>query len=94
MLKLAAGTHGWRKMPDLTSLKDPAATNTTRGWCRLMGLTAITLFLTCATVARNERIIEAFEARQADGTRRAARGQPPRTWQRHRRTIADLADTA
>ena len=59
-----------------------------------MGLTAITLFLTCTMVVPNERILDAFETRQADNTRRIARGQPPRTRQRHRRTIADLADTA
>jgi len=77
-----------------STVKDPATTDTNRGWCRLMGLTAITLFLTCAMIVRNTRIIDAFEARQADNTRRAANGQPPKTRRRRRRTIDDLLDTS
>jgi hypothetical protein len=75
--------------------KDPASTDAgRRGWCRLMGLTAITLFLTCAMVVRNQRVLDAFEARQADDARRAAQGKPPKTRRRRRRSIADLADTS
>src|SRR5581483_12484814 len=77
-----------------STIKDPATTDTRRGWCRLTGLTAITLFLTCATIVRNTRIVDAFETRQADDTRRAAAGQPPRARRRRRRTIGDLIDTA
>jgi hypothetical protein len=76
------------------TIKDPATTDTTRGWCRLMGLTAITLFLTCAVIARNQRIVDAFETRQADNDRRAANGRPPATRRRRRRTLDDLIDTA
>jgi len=76
-----------------STIKDPASTDTTRGWCRLMGVTAITLFLTCAMVSRNGRIVEAFEARQAEDTRRAATGQPPRTRRRRRRSISELIDS-
>jgi hypothetical protein len=76
-----------------STIKDPASTNTTRGWCRLTGLTAITLFLTCAIVIRNERIIVAFETRQADNARRAILGHPPKTRKRRRRSIDDLIDT-
>lgn len=77
-----------------STVKDPATTDTTRGWCRLMGLTAITLFLTCAIVVRNGRVLDAFDARQADHARRLAAGQPPRTRRRHRRSIDDLIATA
>jgi hypothetical protein len=77
-----------------STIKDPASTDTTRGWCRLMGLTAITLFLTCAIVVRNGRIVDAFETRQADDARRQAQGRPPATRRRRRRTIDELIDTA
>jgi hypothetical protein len=75
------------------TIKDPAATNIRRGWCRLMGLTAITMFLTCAVVTRNNRIIDAYENRQTDNERRAANGQPPATRRRRRKTLADLTNT-
>lgn len=77
-----------------STIKDPASTDTTRGWCRLMGLSAITLMLTCAMVVRNARIVDAFEARQADDARRTAAGQAPRTRRRRRRTMADLVEAA
>lgn len=92
---------GWRRSyarrtgaeRTFSTIKDPASTDTTRGWCRLMGLTAITLFFTCAMVVRNERIIDAFESRQADDARRAAAGQAPRTRRRRRRSLAELIDS-
>ncbi|MHB8463701.1 MAG: hypothetical protein ACYDD7_02565 [Acidimicrobiales bacterium] len=77
-----------------STIKDPATTNTTRGWCRMMGLTAITLMLTSAMVIRNTRIVDAFETRQADDTRRTTNGRPPRTRSRRRRSIDQLIDTA
>lgn len=77
-----------------STIKDPASTDTTRGWCRLTGLVPITLMLTCAMVVRNGRILDAFEARAADDERRAAQGHPPATRRRRRRTLADLVDTA
>jgi hypothetical protein len=58
-----------------------------------MGLTAVTLFLTCTVVTRNNRIIDAYEHRQADDTRCAALGQPPATRRRQRNTIAQLTAT-
>ena len=74
--------------------KDPARNDAgRRGWCRLTGLTAITLFLTALYIARNDRIVAAFEARIADDARRAAKGQPPRTRRRRRHAIDDLIDT-
>lgn len=75
-----------------STLKDAASTDTRRGWCRVMGLTAITLFLLGAVVVRNERVLAAFEARQADDATRLAAGQPPRTRRRRRRTLDDLCD--
>jgi hypothetical protein len=76
-----------------STIKDPASTDTTRGWCRLTGLTAITLFMACAYIVRNQRVVQAFNARQADDARRAAKGQPPKTRRRRRRTLNDLIAT-
>ena len=75
------------------TIKDPATTNIRRGWCRLTGLTAITLCLTCAVITRNNRIIDAYDTRQADNQRRATLGQPPATRRRRRNTIAQLTAT-
>lgn len=74
--------------------KDPASNNISRGWCRLMGLTAITLAVTCLFVVRNDRILTAHHTRQADQARRQANGLPPRTRRRRRRTLDDLTSTA
>jgi hypothetical protein len=71
------------------TLKDPASTDVTRGWCRVMGLAAITLLLACAVVVRNGRVVDAFEERQALDARRQAAGLEPRT-RRRRRTLDDL----
>jgi hypothetical protein len=76
------------------TIKDPATNNIGRGGCRVTGLTAITLFLTCTLIVRNTRVIDAFETRQAEDQRRAAAGQPPRTRQRRRRGISELVDSA
>lgn len=72
------------------TVKDPASTDVSRGWCRVMGLVAITLLLAGAVVVRNVRIVEAFEERQRDDARRAAQGRPPKTRRRRRRTVDDL----
>ena len=69
---------------------DPATIDVARGWCRVMGLTPMSLFLACALVVRNLAVIDAFEARQAEDRRRAAAGLAPRTRRRRRRTLADL----
>jgi hypothetical protein len=71
--------------------KDPAANDIARGWCRLMGLAPLMLFTTTLLIARNQRILNAWTARQEDSQRRAAAGLPPRTRKRHRKTLADLA---
>ena len=62
--------------------KDPASNNIARGWCRLMGLTPLMLWLTCLLVVRNQRILTAWTARLDDNARRAAAGLPPRTRRR------------
>jgi hypothetical protein len=76
-----------------STTKDPASNNIARGWIRLMGLTPLTLWLTCLPVVRNQRILTAWDARQQDNARRAAAGLPPRTRRRRRKTLASLAAT-
>ena len=71
--------------------KDPASNNIARGWTRLTGLTPLTLWLACLLAVRNQRILDARAARQADNARRAAAGLPPRTRRRRRKTLTDLA---
>jgi hypothetical protein len=69
------------------TIKDPAASNTARGWCRLMGLAPLLLFTTTLLIARNQRILAAWNARQQENTRRTAQGLPPRTRRRRRKTL-------
>ena len=44
-----------------------------------MGLTPLMLWIACLLAVRNQRILTAYDARQADNARRAAAGLPPRT---------------
>jgi len=74
-----------------STAKDPASNNITRGWCRLMGLAPLMLWLACLMIVRNQRILAAWDARQDDNARRAAAGLPPRTRRRRRKTPTDLA---
>ena len=69
------------------TIKDPAASNTARGWCRLMGLAPLLLFTTTLLIVRNQRILTAWNARQQENTRRATQGLPPRTRRRRRKTL-------
>jgi hypothetical protein len=71
--------------------KDPATNDISRGWCRLMGLTPLMLFVTTLLIVRNQRILTAWNTRQEDNQRRAAAGLPPKTRKRRRKTLADLA---
>ncbi len=71
--------------------KDPASNDISRGWCRLMGLAPLMLFVTTLLVVRNQRILAAWDARQEENQRRAAVGLPPRTRRRHRKTLTALA---
>jgi hypothetical protein len=73
-----------------STAKDPASNDISRGWCRLMGLTPITLFGGCLLVVRNLRILDAFDARQAQNAHLAAAGLPPRTRRRRRKTLTSL----
>jgi hypothetical protein len=77
-----------------STAKDPATNNIAHGWTRLMGLTPITLWLTCLLAVRNQRILTAWDARQADDARRAAAGLPPKTRRRRRKTLASPAAAA
>jgi hypothetical protein len=71
--------------------KDPASNNISRGWCRLMGLTPLMLFVTTLLIVRNQRILHAWNTRQEQTRRRAAAGLPPKTRKRRRKTLAGLA---
>jgi hypothetical protein len=73
-----------------STIKDPATTTIARGWCRLTGQTPLALWLTCLLTVRNQRILSAYGARQADNARRAAAGLPPKTRKRRRTTLASL----
>ena len=77
-----------------STAKDPASNNIARGWTRLMGLTPLTLWLACLLAVRNQRILAAWDARQAGDARRAAAGLPPKTRRRRRKTLASLATAA
>jgi len=76
------------------TVKDPAASDIARGWCRLMGLTPLMLFITCLLVVRNQRVTTAWDARQKETHRRAAKGLPPKTRRRRRKTLAALTATS
>jgi hypothetical protein len=71
--------------------KDPASNNISRGWCRLMGLTPLMLFAATLLTVRNQRILQAWNARQHENARRAAAGLPPKTRRRRRKTLTALA---
>jgi len=55
-----------------------------------MGLTPLTLWIACLLAVRNQRILDAYNARQQDTARRAAAGLPPRTRKRRRTSLAQL----
>jgi hypothetical protein len=77
-----------------STIKDPATTDISRGWCRLMGLTPISLFTATALITRNIRVANAHAARQAENQRRAAHDLPPKRRKRRRQTTEDLIRTA
>jgi hypothetical protein len=68
--------------------KDPASNTIARGWCRLMGTAPLTMFTACLLAVRNQRILTAWNSRQEENARRAAKGMPPRTRRRRRKTPA------
>jgi hypothetical protein len=67
--------------------KDPATNDISRGWCRLMGLAPLMLFTTTLLIARNQRILHAWNTRQEENQRRATAGLPPKTRKRRRKTL-------
>ena len=71
--------------------KDPASNDISRGWCRLMGLAPLMLFVTTVLIVRNQRILAAWNTRQEENSRRAAKGLPPKTRRRRRKTLTILA---
>ena len=71
--------------------KDPASNTISRGWCRLMGLAPLMLFTTVLLAVRNQRILQAWNARQQENARRAAAGLPPKSRRRRRKTLTALA---
>lgn len=77
-----------------STIKDPATNDVCRGWCRTMGLAPMFIFITCCLVARNFRVLGAFQARQAEQARRVAAGLPPKHRHRRRRTLGDLVGPA
>ena len=77
-----------------STAKDPATNNIARGWTRLTGLAPLMLWLTCLLAARDQRILTAWDARQADEARRAAAGLPSKTQRRRRKTLASLTAAA
>jgi hypothetical protein len=67
------------------TIKDAATTSIARGWCRLMGLAPLMLWLACALAVRNQRTVAAFDARQASNQRRAEPPSPASRPHRHNR---------
>ena len=68
----------WRRTAERVNatIKDTATTSIARGWCRLMGLAPLALWIACLLAVRNQRILTAFDARQDDNARRAAAWPP------------------
>jgi hypothetical protein len=74
--------------------KDPASNTIARGWCRLMGLAPLMLFTTALLTVRNQRILTAWNLRQEENARRAAKGLPPKTRRRRRKALTAAAAAA
>ena len=55
-----------------------------------MGLAPLMLFTTTLLIVRNQRILHAWNARQEENARRAAKGLPPKTRRRRRKTLTAL----
>ncbi len=72
-------------------VKDPASIDVAKGWCRLMGLAPISLFLVCALAVRNLAVDDAFSERALDEQICKDAGLGTRTRRRRRRSLSDLA---
>ena len=77
-----------------SQISDPASTDISRGWCRLIGLAPNTLFLACALITANIRVTDAFTARAAEDERRHRCGLPSQHRRQRRRNPHDPADQA
>jgi hypothetical protein len=75
----------------LATAKDPATNDISRGWCRPTGRTPLMLFTTTLLIVRNQRILDAWTARQEENQRRAAQGLPPKTRRRRRKALTEPA---
>ena len=72
-------------------LEDAAGINLdVRGWCELMSVTPLGLFLACACVVVNFGLIDAFERHEVAAAARPS-APAPRPRPRRGRTLADLA---
>jgi hypothetical protein len=72
------------------TIKDPAASDIARGWCRLMSLAPLMLFTTTLLIVRNQRILAAWNSRQEENQRRTTQGMPPKTRRRRCKTLTSL----
>ena len=70
--------------------KDPATNDIARGSCRLMGPAPLMLFTTTLLTVRNQRILNAWNARRRKPPPRRQR-PAPRTRRRRRKTLTTLA---
>ncbi|MGH2809752.1 MAG: hypothetical protein ACRDIA_02595 [Actinomycetota bacterium] len=70
------------------SIKDPARNDISKGWCRVMGVAPMTLFLACLFVTRNLRTTDTFERRRANALSKASKEY---TRPKRRKTLADMA---
>ena len=88
----AAHRHSYKRRTaaerTFSRLYDPAGSDISRGFCRLMSLTPNALMLAGVFIIANIRTADAFAARQAEDQRRAARGLPPRKPPRRRSPTA------
>lgn len=75
-------------------IKDPATIDVARGWCRVMGLVSMSLFLACALVVRNLAVSDAYDARREEDERRVSAGLPRRTRRRRRTTLVELVSAS
>lgn len=71
------------------TIKDPSRITIAPGWCRVMGLPGMALFVCCTIAIRNVRIVDAYESRLAEDERRATLGLPPKTRKRRRNHSPD-----
>ena len=65
-----------RRRARLRHRKDPASNDIARGWCRLMGLKPLMLFVTTLLVVRNQRILHAWNTRQEEASAAPPPGSP------------------